>query len=62
MYAQGRTAGTRSYVCWLSEGSWVRHCEEAGLELLDLYYRPPGKPREQQPFLATVWRRPAGDA
>lgn len=58
----GRTASTRSYVCWLSEESWIGECERAGLELLESFYRPPGKPRSQQPFLATVWRRPAGDA
>ena len=57
-WTRGRTPGTRSYVCWLSEASWVRHCEAAGLELLDTFYRPPGRERAQQPFLATVWRRP----
>jgi hypothetical protein len=29
----------------------------AGLVELDHYYRPPGLPRERQPWLATVWRR-----
>ena len=58
-YTRGRTAGTQSYVCWLSEETWVSYCEAAGLTLLDSFYRPPGKPREQQPFLATVWRKPA---
>eukprot|EP00928_Gymnodinium_smaydae_P073150 TRINITY_DN56392_c0_g1_i1.p1 TRINITY_DN56392_c0_g1~~TRINITY_DN56392_c0_g1_i1.p1 ORF type:complete len:245 (-),score=55.18 TRINITY_DN56392_c0_g1_i1:31-702(-) len=57
-FTQGRTPGTRSWVCWLSEESWKAYCVKAGFELLDLYYRPPGKPREQQPFLATVWRKP----
>ena len=56
-WTQGRTDCTRSYVCWLSEATWVRHCEAAGFELLDKYYRPPGRPQEQQPFLATVWRK-----
>mmetsp|Transcript_54724 Transcript_54724/g.169465 ORF Transcript_54724/g.169465 Transcript_54724/m.169465 type:complete len:226 (-) Transcript_54724:73-750(-) len=56
-WTSGRTAGTRSWVCWLSEESWVARCERAGFELLDKFYRPPGRPREQQPFLATVWRR-----
>ncbi|CAE8622429.1 unnamed protein product [Polarella glacialis] len=55
----GRTEQTRSYVCWLSEETWVATCTRAGFQLLDSYYRPPGKPRAQQPFLATVWRRPA---
>lgn len=57
-WTNGRTPGTRSWVCWLSKESWVKRCQNAGFELLDLYYRPPGRPREQQPFLATVWRRP----
>ena len=26
---------------------------------IEHYYRPPGKPRAQQPWLATVWRRDA---
>jgi hypothetical protein len=25
---------------------------------LEYYYRPTGLPREQQPWLASVWRRP----
>lgn len=54
----GRTAGTRSYVCWLSEETWVDTCQTAGLELIESFYRPPGKPRPQQPFLVTVWRKP----
>lgn len=56
-WTQGRTPGTRSWVCWLSEETWVARCERAGFELLDLYYRPPGRPRAQQAFLATVWRK-----
>ena len=61
-YTNGRTPQTRSYVCWLSEESWVARCEAAGLQLLDKYYRPPGKPRAQQPFLATVWRKPGAES
>jgi len=53
----GRTPSTRSYVCWLSEETWIERCEAVGLELLDKFYRPPGLPRERQPFLATVWRK-----
>jgi SAM-dependent methyltransferase len=37
--------------------SWSRYVTSAGFTLLDHYYRPPGVPREQQPWLATVWRR-----
>ena len=31
--------------------------EQAGFTLLDHYYRPPGQPRDQQPWLAMVSRR-----
>jgi hypothetical protein len=31
----------------------------AGFEEITHYYRPPGRPRHQQPWLATVWRTPA---
>lgn len=61
-WTDGRTPSTRSYVCWLSERSWIERCEAVGLELLDKFYRPPGRPRERQPFLATVWRKPAAAA
>jgi hypothetical protein len=31
----------------------------AGLVELNHYYRPPGLPRNRQPWLASVWRKPA---
>jgi SAM-dependent methyltransferase len=37
--------------------TWRRHLGAAGFAELSHYYRPPGLPREQQPWLATVWRR-----
>ena len=37
--------------------AWRRYLVEAGYAELDHYYRPPGLPREQQPWLASVWRR-----
>ena len=37
--------------------SWRRYLGEAAFIELDHYYRPPGLPREQQPWLASVWRR-----
>jgi SAM-dependent methyltransferase len=37
--------------------SWRRHVTAAGFVELSHYYRPPGLPREQQPWLASVWRR-----
>ena len=36
---------------------WCAYVEAAGFVLLDHYYRPAGLPREQQPWLATVWRK-----
>lgn len=37
--------------------NWRRHMTEAGFIELEHYYRPAGLPREQQPWLAGVWRR-----
>ncbi len=37
---------------------WRRHCEAAGFTEVRHYYRPPGRPRTEQPWLASVWRRP----
>jgi SAM-dependent methyltransferase len=37
--------------------SWRHHVTSAGFEALTHYYRPPGLPREQQPWLASVWRK-----
>jgi SAM-dependent methyltransferase len=37
--------------------SWRRYMTQAGYAELEHYYRPPGLPRAQQPWLATVWRR-----
>ncbi len=39
--------------------SWRRYLSNAGFTELEHYYRPTGLPREQQPWLATVWRRPS---
>lgn len=38
--------------------SWRRQMSAAGFIELEHYYRPAGLPREQQPWLASVWRRP----
>ena len=40
--------------------AWRARMAEAGFIELDHYYRPAGLPREEQPWLASVWRRPAG--
>ena len=37
--------------------TWRRFLVAAGFEELEHYYRPPGLPLEQQPWLASVWRR-----
>jgi len=37
--------------------AWRRYLTAAGFAELDHYYRPEGLPREQQPWLASVWRR-----
>ncbi len=39
--------------------SWRRFLSAAGFVELAHYYRPAGLPRERQPWLASVWRRPA---
>jgi len=37
--------------------AWRRYLNEAGFIELEHYYRPTGLPREQQPWLAGVWRK-----
>ena len=37
--------------------SWRAFVEAAGFTGLEHYYRPPGLPIEQQPWLASVWRK-----
>jgi SAM-dependent methyltransferase len=37
--------------------TWSRFMTDVGFALLDHYYRPAGLPRDQQPWLATVWRK-----
>ena len=39
--------------------AWRARMAAAAFIELDHYYRPAGLPREQQPWLASVWRRPA---
>jgi SAM-dependent methyltransferase len=38
--------------------TWERFLTAAGFEALGHYYRPPGLPREEQPWLASLWRKP----
>lgn len=37
--------------------TWRTYLQAAGFSEIEHYYRPPGQPREQQPWLASVWRR-----
>ena len=37
--------------------AWRNFMSAAGFAELSHYYRPPGLPREQQPWLASVWRK-----
>lgn len=37
--------------------SWQRYMTAAGFVEITHYYRPPGLPREQQSWLASVWRK-----
>ncbi len=50
--------GERYGTMWDLE-RWTSVVTAAGFEKITHYYRPAGKPREQQPWLATVWRKPA---
>ena len=38
--------------------AWRAHLQGAGFVELTHYYRPAGLPRDQQPWLASVWRKP----
>jgi SAM-dependent methyltransferase len=37
--------------------TWRKYVLAGGFEEIDHYYRPEGKPREEQPWLASVWRK-----
>ena len=39
---------------------WRSYLLAAGFAELAHYYRPPGLPRDRQPWLASVWRKPRG--
>lgn len=45
------------YGVWHDLAAWRAFLGAAGFEELEHYYRPPGLPRAQQPWLASVWRR-----
>jgi len=46
------------YGTYLDAATWRAIVTSAGFVELEHYYRPSGRPRSQQPWLATVWRRP----
>jgi len=46
------------YGAYHSLEAWRSLVSQAGFVELEHYYRPAGLPREQQPWLATVWRAP----
>jgi len=39
------------------EERWQSFVTAAGFDAIASYYRPEGAPREQQPWLATLWRK-----
>ena len=47
------------YGAYLGLATWREYLAAAGFAELEHYYRPTGLPRDQQPWLASVWRRPA---
>lgn len=47
------------YGSYYDYDTWERYLTAAGFEPLSHYYRPPGLPRAQQPWLASLWRKPA---
>ena len=54
-------AGGR-YGCFHDLDSWRTYVCAAGFRELHHYYRPPGRPRAEQPWLATVWRKTSGSS
>ena len=47
----------RRYAAYHDLESWRRYVTNAGFVELTHYYRPSGLPRDQQPWLASVWRK-----
>jgi len=45
------------YGCYYNLETWRSLVTAAGFGEITHYYRPPGVPREQQPWLASVWRK-----
>ena len=51
------------YGVWYRDETWLALVASCGYLELEHYYRPQGLPREQQPWLASVWRnaQPTGE-
>ncbi|MBV9949246.1 MAG: class I SAM-dependent methyltransferase, partial [Myxococcales bacterium] len=47
------------YGCHWDLGRWRSLVGPVGFEEIRFYFRPEGKPRAEQPWLATLWRRSA---
>jgi SAM-dependent methyltransferase len=45
------------YGVWHDLDAWRNYLTQAGFDELEHYYRPEGLPRDQQPWLASVWRK-----
>jgi trans-aconitate methyltransferase len=45
------------YICLLSLATWSRLARAAGFRKISHCYRPPGLPRKDQDWLASLWRR-----
>jgi len=45
------------YGCYYDLARWREFITAAGFVELDYYYRPPGLPRDEQPWLASLWQK-----
>ena len=50
------------YGAFLTFETWAACVKAAGFHEVERYYRPPGRPRAEQPWLATVWRKGAPES
>ncbi len=51
------SVGCERYGAYYDLAAWRAHLAAAGFAELEHYYRPSGLPIEQQPWLASAWRR-----
>lgn len=45
------------YGCYLDVETYRLYMADAGFEELEHFYRPEGRPRDQQPWFASVWKK-----